>query len=468
MSEVLPLPTPLSFSVMASLWAPGGSVDLACRELGVPYGLPEGSDGHLVRLFGKTYVDVGLKEKMALRLTDAQARRLRKGSAAHIDRFRSQVLPDLHQRIAYWQAVDYSKLPVGHICRTIAELHDYLVTGIYLEAEKTNILAGFSMNEANTAAAGDPQLKSRLLDAVLPHAPTAIMAGWAHLPEDERRQRALTELGHRAMFDYELSAPRYAEAPTLLWPLLESTVHPLAGASGKAEDLPEALDDVIRRAVDLQDLKEQAKHEALRVYAELRRACLALGEVTGLGELVFWLQLDEITSGDFADTDALARLAGGRHERDECLAGVAPAPVSLTLKDCEIASLGAEAQTAEGEPEGTCVSGEGSMTGRAFVVADRAGDPSSLFAGFRDGDILVCRMINPAWLPWVLRSGAVLSEVGGWLSHMAIIAREKKVMMLVACKDLRQLETGQMVTVQATGEIDAANAADRDKMASFA
>ena len=455
MSEVLPLPTPLSFSVMGSLWAPGGSVDLACRDLGVPYALPEGPDGHLVNLFGKTYVDVGLKESMTLRLTDAQARRLRKRCGSHIDRFRSKVMPELHEKLVFWQAVDYSRLPVARICRTIAELHEYLVTGIYTEAEKTNILAGFTMTEANAAAVGDPQRKSWLLNATLPHSPTAIMAECARLPEEERKHRALTELGHRAMFDYELSAPRYAEAPTLLWPLLESTVLPLNAGAPETGGLSQEPDDVTRLAIDMQDLKEQAKHEALRVCAELRRACLALGAGTGLDDLIFWLTLEEITSGDFSDTAALASVAQARQERGERLVRLAPSSVSLTLRDCEIASLGEEAgSAAEGALAGTCVSGEGSTVGRVFVVKDETGDPAELFDGFRDGDILVCRMVNPAWLPWFQRSGAVLSEVGGWLSHMAIVAREKKVMMLVACKGLGQLEAGQTVTVHASGEIE--------------
>jgi len=456
MSEVLPLPTLLSFSVMGSLWAPGGSVDLACRDLGVPYTLPEGPDGHLVNLFGKTYVDVSLKEGMTLRLTDSQARRLRKRCTSHIDRFRSKVMPELHEKIVFWQALDYAKLPVARICQTISELHEYLVTGIYTEAEKTNILAGFTMTEANAAAVGDPQRKSWLLNATLPHSPTAIMAECARLPEEERKHRALTELGHRAMFDYELSAPRYAEAPTLLWPMLESTVLPLNGRVPEPGELSQEPDDVIRLAIDMQDLKEQAKHEALRVCAELRRACLALGECTGLGDLIFWLRLDEITSGDLADTDAVASAARARQERGERLRKLAPSSVSLTLRDCEIASLGEDTgSAANGALTGTCVSGEGSTAGRVFVVKDETGDPSELFAGFQDGDILVCRMVNPAWLPWFQRSGAVLSEVGGWLSHMAIVAREKKVMMLVACKGLGQLEAGQSVTVLATGEITA-------------
>ena len=87
-----------------------------------------------------------------------------------------------------------------------------------------------------------------------------------------------------------------------------------------------------------------------------------------------------------------------------------------------------------------------------YLKGEDAG--AEAFADFQDGDILVCRMINPAWLPWVQRSGAVLSEVGGWLSHMAIVAREKDILMLVACKGLAQLPHGAQATAAEDGSIE--------------
>ena len=453
MSEVLPRPTPLSFSLMGSLWAPGGSVDLACRDLGVPYDLPEGPNGHLVTVFGRTFVDVRLKETMKLQLTASQARRLRKRAAEMPDSFRSQTLADLHKRLAYWQALDYRKLPVDHLRNTIDELQDYLVHQVYVEAEKVNILAGFAMSEATAAAAGDQQLKSCLMHAELPHAPSAILADCAKLPEEQRKHQALQQMGHRALPDYELSAPRYAEAPSLLWPLLDNPVLPLNVQSDPPAALPGELADVIGLAIDLQDLKEQAKHEALRLFAELRRACLALGEATGLEDLVFHLEMEELLTCTFPISAELITRAETRREQGNLMRKASSVAASLSLRDCELASLGEQAPQANGALTGTCVSGADAVSGRIYWIEDDEGDPETLFADFQDGDILVCRMVSPAWLPWVQRSGAVLSEVGGWLSHMAIVAREKKIMMLVACKGLPMLQDGQIVTVNATGEI---------------
>lgn len=450
MSEVLPRPTPLSFSLMANLWAPGGSVDLACRALAVPYGLPEGRDGHLVNLFGKTYVDTALKEAMTLKLTAAKAKQLRRQALPLVTRFRTEVMAEMADRLAIWQAVDYTALPHHKLVEAIQTLQDFFAKEIYVEAEKINILAGFTMGEASSVTAGDATLRAHLMQADLPHAPSALLASCTG---KSGRDTALALMGHRSIFDYELSAPRYSEVPSLLWPLMEHPITPIAGPTKLAANLPQELKDTISLALTFQDLKEQAKHEALRILAELRRALLALGQISGLDDLIFQLTMEEVQQGDWGTPISLLEKASKRKAREDLRKASAPGLVQLTLRDCEMLSLGAQAQQAEGDLGGSCVAGSGTVTGRAFWVTDESATGPEVFAGFQDGDILVCNMINPAWLPYVQRSGAVLSEVGGWLSHMAIVAREKDILMQVACKGLTQIETGTQLTVTDDGSI---------------
>uniref|UniRef100_UPI002B26BCB5 PEP-utilizing enzyme n=1 Tax=Leisingera sp. TaxID=1879318 RepID=UPI002B26BCB5 len=433
----------------SDLWAPGGSVDLACRDLGVPYGLPEGCDGHLVNLFGKTYVDVALKQGMTLKLTAAKAKQLRKRAQPMITRFRAEVMPELRNKLAIWQAVDYAALPQDKLLETIATLKEMFIREVYLEAEKINILAGFTMGEAGTAAAGDPALRAHLMHADLPNAPSSLLASCTG---KDAQARAMRLMGHRSIFDYELSSPRYAEAPALLNSLLDSAVEPI-GTVPVPANLPDELDGTIGIAIAYQDLKEQAKHEALRVVAELRRALLALGQCSGLGDLVFSLTFGEVQQGNWADPDTLRHLAEARAKTEALRKKSAPSAVTLSLRDCELLSLGVQTQAGGGSLGGTCVAGGGSATARVFWMEDDSDISPAAFADFQDGDILVCRMVNPAWLPWVQRSGAVLSEVGGWLSHMAIVAREKDVLMLVACKGLDSLSHGERVTVSEDGSI---------------
>ena len=42
----------------------------------------------------------------------------------------------------------------------------------------------------------------------------------------------------------------------------------------------------------------------------------------------------------------------------------------------------------------------------------------------RQGDILVCQVTNPTWSPIFQKIGAAVSDIGGSMSHMAIVARE--------------------------------------------
>ena len=42
----------------------------------------------------------------------------------------------------------------------------------------------------------------------------------------------------------------------------------------------------------------------------------------------------------------------------------------------------------------------------------------------RDGDILVCQVTNPTWAPIFQKISAAVSDIGGSMSHAAIVARE--------------------------------------------
>lgn len=451
MTEVLPNATPLSFSLMGNLWAPGGSVDLACRQLGIGYNLPEGRPGHLLTLFGRTYVDRGLKSSLTLRLSKAKARHLRREAQTILVRFRQHTIPELRRNIALWHATDFTALPRDQIVEVIGRLQKKLIRETYVEAEKINILAKFTMTEAETIAKGDASAQKRLMHPVLFHAPSSLIRACAALSPADRRAALLAAMGHRATFDYELSTPRYIETPDLLWPLLDSATSSPVEAR---EDAATSAADPVDLAIAFQDLKEQAKHEALRIVAQLRRAILALAKKTDLSDLIFHLTMEEILTIGKVDPAILRSRAILRKNRAALLQTQPPVPVSLTLRDCERLSS-PESNWDEndaGDLRGTCVAGRHGTTGRIFVVNEESTDTDP-FSGFCDGDIILCRMVSPAWLPQVQRAGAVLSSIGGWLSHMAIVAREKDILMLVGCNGLSRLETGMTVSVGTEGSI---------------
>lgn len=102
---------------------------------------------------------------------------------------------------------------------------------------------------------------------------------------------------------------------------------------------------------------------------------------------------------------------------------------------------------AEGEQDPNVIDGvagsPGVYRGVARVVRslDEAGD-------LEDGEIMVCEMTLPPWVPMFSIAGAVVSDVGGVMSHCAIVAREFNIPAVVGSVDgTTRITTGQTITV---------------------
>lgn len=75
---------------------------------------------------------------------------------------------------------------------------------------------------------------------------------------------------------------------------------------------------------------------------------------------------------------------------------------------------------------------------------DRPEDSDRLQAG----EILVARTTNVGWTPLFPRAAAVVTDIGGSLSHAAIVARELGIPAVVGCGDATiRLKTGDRVRV---------------------
>ncbi|GAA1590938.1 hypothetical protein GCM10009804_53820 [Kribbella hippodromi] len=73
------------------------------------------------------------------------------------------------------------------------------------------------------------------------------------------------------------------------------------------------------------------------------------------------------------------------------------------------------------------------------------------FADVRPGDILVCRCTDPAWTPLLTIVAGVITEVGGVLSHAAIVARERGIPAIVSVPEATtRIRTGTPLTLDAT------------------
>jgi len=88
----------------------------------------------------------------------------------------------------------------------------------------------------------------------------------------------------------------------------------------------------------------------------------------------------------------------------------------------------------------------GRYTGTARVVRSLAE------AGELDeGEVMVCEMTLPPWVPLFSIAGAVVTDVGGVLSHSAIVAREFGLPAVVGTDvGTVVIKSGQTVTVDGT------------------
>jgi len=80
-------------------------------------------------------------------------------------------------------------------------------------------------------------------------------------------------------------------------------------------------------------------------------------------------------------------------------------------------------------------------------------DPQN--ANLSPGEILVCQGTDPAWTPLFLAAGGLVMEVGGMMTHGAIVAREYGIPAIVGVHQATTvLENGQRIQVNgSTGEI---------------
>ncbi|MFG1837080.1 PEP/pyruvate-binding domain-containing protein [Micromonospora sp. NPDC049175] len=150
--------------------------------------------------------------------------------------------------------------------------------------------------------------------------------------------------------------------------------------------------------------------------------------------------------------DQLTRLAQLGRQAADLLGG--PQDVEWAIAGSRIWILQSRPVTSALPPAPT-VGGEGGQArtgtpgspGRATGPARVVRGPAD-FARVRPGDVLVCRTTDPAWTPLFGVVAAVVTEIGGLLSHAAIVAREQGLPAVLAVPDATTaLPDGALVRV---------------------
>jgi phosphohistidine swiveling domain-containing protein len=370
--------------------------------------------------------------------------------------FAERFLPQFLGEIRLLTIADFEKLTAEELIAEIARLRDRFVLDTHVSVDVVNIAANVYLDRARRALAAAGIEPSGLLGNIPETFESRAIAEITATRSKSRHWLLLKNFGHRAMLDYELAEPRYAEDMKTLNRMIVG--RGLVKRAGYQETL--ALNKALARSVDIarrfQTLKEDAKHHTLHELAVLRRAVLTLDRRFGLEGRVFYLTFDELLTLNGKNATAFCEIASKRRNQASCMRSVAALRPTLTAHDLEAASAGdlSEVHATPDVIRGTRVSGGKVVEGRARVISEDDAELGNPMEGFRDGSIIVAAMVNPAWLPYFARVGGFVSEVGGWLSHSAILAREYDVAMVVGTEGLSRIVDGSLLRLHLDGRIE--------------
>jgi len=300
----------------------------------------------------------------------------------------------------------------------------------------------------------------------------------AAVPGGEEAARAirsfLDRYGMRCPGEIDITRPRWSERPGTLVPAILTNVRSFGAgeaqrrfeqgrreAAAKRQDVLERLRalpggeqkaDEAEQAIDrlraFAGYREYPKYGIVRRYALYKQALLAEARrLVRSGVLreeqdIYYLtlpELREVVRANVADDELIA----ARRRAFSSYASLTP-PRVLT-SDGEVF---AGAYRREGVPAGAVVglaASGGVVEGRARVIADMAE------AELEPGDILVTVYTDPSWSPLFLSIQALVTEVGGLMTHGAVIAREYGLPAIVGMEHATELiEDGQMIRVNGT------------------
>jgi phosphoenolpyruvate synthase/pyruvate phosphate dikinase len=284
----------------------------------------------------------------------------------------------------------------------------------------------------------------------------------------------LAKYGMRCPGEIDITRPRWREKPTQLMPALISHIqsaepgeHRRKFAQGKtdAEGAAQTLlrrlkrkmgggfkarmmGKLIRTYREFIGLREYPKYLMVSLLDEYKRAIME--EAARLVELgtveraedVFYLTLEELTdavTSGWADRGKIAALKEKYAEYEK----LRP-PRVLTSEGEAFFGSYAPREFPEGALAGMPVS-SGIVEGRAQVITKLED------ADLEKGDILVAPFTDPGWTPLFVSASGLVTEIGGLMTHGAVVAREYGIPAVVGVDDAtRKIHDGQIIRVDGT------------------
>jgi phosphoenolpyruvate synthase/pyruvate phosphate dikinase len=268
--------------------------------------------------------------------------------------------------------------------------------------------------------------------------------------------------GARCVGEIDIARPRWSERPATLLPLVLANVRNFGPGEGArrlqrgrvlaavtetailarlrdltgGEQEAQEVRALIERLRTFTGYREYPKYGMVRRYAVYKRALLEEADrlvasgVLADREEIFLLRLPELR--DVVQTGHADReLIQGR--REALHADRVRVPPRVFTSDGEvIAGEYRRDDVPDGALAGLAVSA-GVVEGRARVVREIAD------ADLEAGDILITPYTDPSWTPVFLTIAGLVTEVGGLMTHGAVIAREYGLPAVVGVRDATRL-----------------------------
>jgi pyruvate,water dikinase len=278
--------------------------------------------------------------------------------------------------------------------------------------------------------------------------------------------------GHRGPHEFEISLPRPGEDPN--W--IDTQLAARAAATNYRDMLStqeqkrsEAWAELERRHpvhawilhhqlrvwAKISRDRERARSEVIRYFWVLRAYVLRAGELTGLGDDIFYLDKAEIVRVLHGETIS-PTVVNRRRAAYQAYSALPKYPALIRGTFNPYAWAAAPNRRSDIFIEGSLSEAEVSVRGfpgSAGVVEApvRVLSDAADGAAFQPGEVLVTTITNVGWTPLFPRAAAVITDVGAPLSHAAIVARELGIPAVVGCGNATmRLRTGDRVRVDGT------------------
>jgi len=202
-------------------------------------------------------------------------------------------------------------------------------------------------------------------------------------------------------------------------------------------------------------IREASRSEVVRVFRVNRVFAQKVGEMTGIGEDIFFLYIDDIRSLLLGDISAVKHIPA-RKKNYEKYKSLPPFPSVIRgqfnpsewLKDPNRRMDYYDSNMPViVEYDSETLKGYAGAAGRVEGVVRILKNPEE-GEKLQPGEILVATTTNVGWTPLFPRAAAVITDVGAPLSHAAIVARELGIPAVVGCGNATiRLKTGDRVLV---------------------